>query len=142
MWELSKKFVFEAGHRLVKGYQGKCNHPHGHSWKVKITVFGDKLNGHDMLCDFKDIKVAAKPLIDELDHSFLVYKDDLVMATFLHTENFRVIEFDNNPTSEIIAKWLADEIQGRLPYGVLIKEILIDETCTSQCSYKPQYENF
>lgn len=42
-WKLSKVFYFEAGHRLVKGYTGKCNNLHGHSWGLKVTVESDSL---------------------------------------------------------------------------------------------------
>ena len=55
MYEISVEHNFASGHAL-RGYQGKCEHVHGHNYKVQVTVAGEKLNptglfDHRMLND-------------------------------------------------------------------------------------------
>jgi 6-pyruvoyltetrahydropterin/6-carboxytetrahydropterin synthase len=38
-----------------------------------------------------------------------------------------------NPTSEIVAEWIWNLLQPRLP---LLKEIVVAETCTAKCVYR------
>lgn len=76
---------FEAAHRLP-GYNGKCAHLHGHSYRVKVTMMG-KVQENGMVLDF----AIVKDIIDQLDHQFL---NDLM----------------ENPTVEITARWLLDRI--------------------------------
>jgi len=42
--------TFSSAHAL-RGYKGKCENLHGHNWKVKIAVSGDKLGPAGMLLD-------------------------------------------------------------------------------------------
>ena len=134
-WELSKEFYFEAGHRLVDGYKGKCNHPHGHSWRLEVFVRGNKLNDHAMLMDFKKLKAIVQPIVDEYDHSFLVNISDKVTREFLKANKFRTVTFKSNPTSEHLAEVIAFQIMLKLPKGVMLSKVVIDETCTSKCIY-------
>jgi len=134
-WKLSKVFYFEAGHRLVKGYTGKCNNLHGHSWRLKVTVESDSLYEYDFVMDYKELKNIVSPIVDELDHSFLVYKKDYLILDFLKTNEFRHIIFDDNPTSEVIAKWIYDIIEIEMPVGTRISEVIINETVNSECQY-------
>jgi 6-pyruvoyltetrahydropterin/6-carboxytetrahydropterin synthase len=66
--------------------------------------------------DFADIKLAFKPLFDSLDHYYL-----------------NDIEGLENPTSEILARWIWERLHPRLP---LLSEISVSETCTSGCVYR------
>jgi len=134
-WRLSKVFYFEAGHRLVKGYNGKCNHPHGHSWKLEVVIKSKDLFEYDFVMDYKQLKEIVQPVVDELDHSFIVYKKDYIMSDFLKTNKFRHIILDDNPTSEVIAKWIYDIVEIELPMGCVLESVIINETINSQCSY-------
>ena len=134
-WKLSKTFYFEAAHRLVKGYIGGCKHIHGHSWKMQVVIQSDDLFEYDFVLDYKELKKIVQPIVDELDHSFLVYKKDYLILDFLKTNDFRHIIFDDNPTSEVIAKWVFDIINIELPMGCQLAEVIINETINSQCQY-------
>ena len=65
---------------------------------------------------FGTIKAAIAPVEDALDHRCL-----------------NDIEGLENPTSEMLAKWIWDRLIGELP---LLHEIQVQETCTSSCSYR------
>lgn len=105
-WTLHTKFKFDAAH-LIEGYDGKCGRMHGHSYKVHISAKSNKLNPsqyldtEDMVCDFKELKWAAKGSEKGgLDHSVL-------------NEELPV-----NPTAERIAEFIYKETQGRIPDGI------------------------
>lgn len=90
MFELSVKTHFSAAHRLV-GYDGCCANLHGHNWDVEIFVRGPSVNELGMLVDFRDIKVAIKEVMKEVDHCDLNQ-----LPAFLR----------DNPTSEFLARYL------------------------------------
>ena len=48
MFEISVDYSFAAGHAL-RGYKGKCENVHGHNYKVRVTLAGDKLNSAGLL---------------------------------------------------------------------------------------------
>jgi len=118
--ELVKEFTFEAAHRLPHAPSGhKCTRLHGHSFRVAVTVEGevDTRSQTGWLIDYNDIKQATKPLLDQyLDHAYL-----------------NEVEGLENPTSEIISKWIWDRVKERLPG---LKRISLFETCTSGCHYE------
>ena len=39
MFQVSVEETFSSGHAL-RGYQGKCENPHGHNYRVQITLEG------------------------------------------------------------------------------------------------------
>ena len=99
MFELKVVTHFSAAHQL-KMVAKKCENLHGHNWKIEIYVAGDKLNEAGVLIDFGEIKQIVAEIMSDLDHRFL---NDL--------ECFH----DGNPSSENIAKHIADTLQEKLP---------------------------
>ena len=51
MFQVSVEETFSAGHAL-RGYQGKCENPHGHNYRVRVTVEGQQLDSIGLLFDF------------------------------------------------------------------------------------------
>lgn len=114
---LSKSFGFEAAHWLPTFSDGhKCRRMHGHSFKVTIVIEGEVRPEDGYLIDFGDIKKLTTPIEEALDHRCL-----------------NEIEGLENPTSEMIAKWIWDRLHEKLP---LLAEIQVSETCTSACTYR------
>ena len=114
---LVKDFRFEAAHRLPRVPQGhKCARLHGHSFRVDIEVEGPIDPDLGWLIDYGDIKDAFAPLLDRLDHHYL-----------------NEVEGLENPTSEILAKWIWDRLVPRLPS---LARVTVHETCTSRCVYE------
>jgi 6-pyruvoyltetrahydropterin/6-carboxytetrahydropterin synthase len=123
MFEVSVDETFASGHAL-RGYRGKCENVHGHNYKVRITLAGEKLDSIGLLFDFRNVKMLVNEIIDQLDHKFL---NDL--------EPFREI----NPSAENMAKYFYDEIKCRLETRtkgrVHIKSIKLWETDTTTATY-------
>ncbi|MEM6334297.1 MAG: 6-carboxytetrahydropterin synthase QueD [Planctomycetota bacterium] len=113
---LTKTLEFDAAHRLLTFPEGhKCRGLHGHSFKVDIVLEGEVDPAKGYLVDFGEIKRAAKPLIDRLDHHYL---NDI--------EGLEV------PTAENLAKWFYDRLIGDLP---MLKLVRVHETATSAAEY-------
>lgn len=114
--EIFKEFGFEAAHRLPNVPAGhKCARLHGHSFRVKVHVRGPVDERMGWVMDFADIKAAVKPVIDQLDHYYLNEIPGL-----------------ENPTSEVLARWLWARLRPPLP---TLARIVVRETCTSGCTY-------
>jgi len=70
MYELTVETTFSAAHQL-RGYKGKCEHLHGHNWKVQVHVSAKKLNSIDIAIDFHELKDLLREVVAPLDHSML-----------------------------------------------------------------------
>lgn len=103
---------FSAAHQL-RGYQGKCENLHGHNWRVKLAVSGTDLLPTGMLVDFGDLKKILRAQLSSLDHRFL---NELPPFTKI------------NPTSELIAKFLAKQIAPQLPPNVKLHRVTVWES--------------
>ncbi|PPI86393.1 6-carboxytetrahydropterin synthase QueD [Candidatus Pantoea edessiphila] len=114
---LFKKFKFEAAHFLPNvPLDHKCSKLHGHSFLVQLEITGE-INEHSgWVIDFSKIQDAFKPIYNCLDHSCLNEISGL-----------------ENPTSELLAKWIWNQVKPNLP---LLSSVIIYETCTSGCVYK------
>jgi 6-pyruvoyltetrahydropterin/6-carboxytetrahydropterin synthase len=94
MFEVSVDETFSAGHAL-RGYKGKCENPHGHNYKVRVTVQGPQLDSIGLLFDFVHLKKVLHGVIDGMDHKYLNDQPPFV---------------ELNPSAENIAKYLYDEV--------------------------------
>ena len=65
--------------------------------------------------DFAVLRKAIDPVVDRLDHYFLNEVAGL-----------------ENPTSEVLAAWIWDQVNPILP---LLYRVTVEETCTSRCHY-------
>lgn len=78
--EISKKFTFEAAHRLHHLECHPCSNLHGHSYNVTITLI--PVSGRNifddtgMIIDFRSLDVIKKYLDDNFDHAVLVAHED------------------------------------------------------------------
>ena len=89
------KTHFPGGHHL-RAYPGNCENPHGHNWKVKVTVRARELDQLGMGIDFKELKKKVNTLLDELDHRDL---------------NEHPAFQDRNPSSEHIAMFIFQSLR-------------------------------
>lgn len=115
--EIFREFTFEAAHRLPNVPKGhKCERLHGHSYKVIAHVEAPVDPELGWVMDFGDLKKAFKPLEAQLDHYYL-----------------NDIEGLENPTSEVLARWIWDRLKPTLPD---LSALTVRETCTSGCTYR------
>jgi len=123
MYEVTVEDTFAAGHYL-RNYKGKCENPHGHNYKVRVTLSGVELDQAGLLLDFKDLKLVMKHVIDYLDHQMI---NDLDPFTKI------------NPSAENLAKYFYDQTNAGLmkrTHGrVEVKSVTIFETDTSIATY-------
>lgn len=69
--ELSREFTYEAAHWLPTVPAGhQCARMHGHSYHLTVRIRGP-IRPDGFVMDFADIKEAAAPLIEQLDHHTL-----------------------------------------------------------------------
>lgn len=81
---VTKLFEFEAAHQLPDhirpdGSPGKCSRPHGHSYKLEVTLYGpvltDPPTDRGFVIDFYNLGVIVKrEIVDRLDHFDLTKK--------------------------------------------------------------------
>lgn len=114
--EIFKQFTIEAAHLLPNLPEGhKCRRLHGHSFRIEVHVSGPVTEREGWVQDFADIGVAFKPLYEQLDHHYL---NDIPGL--------------ENPTSEVLARWIWQRLKPMLP---VLSAIVVRETCTTGCVY-------
>ncbi len=134
--EVSKTFTFEAAHRLLKDYKGKCSNNHGHSWIIKVTVGSDILDSKGMVIDFNELKRLKQWIDDTLDHTTILWKED-PMVEYIKKSNQRFFLTDDNPTSEKIGKIIFQKaIELFENNKIKVISVEVSETCTSTAIIK------
>ncbi len=117
LFYLTKEFKFDSAHNLIM-YHGKCEKLHGHTYRLAVTVSGEK-NKEDMIIDFSFIKDMVKEkILNKLDHAY-------------------INDFIAQPTAENISQWIYNELKESL-IGVNYKlyEITLWETENNYVKYR------
>jgi 6-pyruvoyltetrahydropterin/6-carboxytetrahydropterin synthase len=89
MYKVTKTMEVAGMHWLSLPYKSKCSNEHGHNWLISVEVASPELNKEGMVADFSLIK----DILNQLDH-----------------QNLNKVLEGKNPTAEVIAKWIADEV--------------------------------
>ena len=125
--KVSKEFKWEMGHRLPD-HLGNCKNIHGHSYKM-IVGFEGELNENDMIIDFYDVDKIIKPLVDKLDHAFIVNEKDKDVVDFLDKIKSKKMVVNFNSTVEKLCHFVLDEIKKfDLPRNISSVSVRIYET--------------
>jgi 6-pyruvoyltetrahydropterin/6-carboxytetrahydropterin synthase len=123
MFEVSVEAEFAAGHYL-RNYRGKCENPHGHNYKVRVTLRGAELDAAGLLLDFRQLKDVMRPVVERLDHQMINE-----VAPFTEV----------NPSAENLARYFYAEtnVQLREMTGgrVTVKACTVFETDTTTATY-------
>ncbi len=135
---ITKQFSFETGHALY-GYDGKCRNVHGHSYKLSVTVIGTPITDSQnvkfgMVIDFSDLKkIVKEEIVDVFDHAtvFNAGTPHVELAAELSNRGHHVILVDYQPTSENMVTDFASKIKNRLPDGIELFSLRLQETETS-----------
>lgn len=135
---ITKKFSFETGHALY-GYDGKCKNVHGHSYKLSVTVIGSPITDSSnvklgMVIDFTDLKrIVKEEVVDQFDHAtvFNQTTPHVELAKELKDRGHHVILVDYQPTSENMIIDFAARIKSRLPAGIALFSLKLQETESS-----------
>ena len=125
--KIAKEFRWEMGHRLPEHF-GQCKNIHGHSYKM-LVEFDGELDKSGMVIDYYEVEKIINPIIEKLDHAFLVNKADEVIIEFLERMNSKKVVVDFQSTAENICNYLLSEIkQSSLPDNVKKIKIRVYET--------------
>lgn len=120
MYDIFIKTHFAGAHHL-RDYPGDCEKPHGHNWKVDVTVRATELDQCGMGIDFKILKKTVKEVIDQLDHN-----DLNTLTAFL----------EKNPSSEHIAEFIFSKVKALLSSDrYSIYSVKVMETDTQGLTY-------
>jgi len=116
-FELRSAFAFEAAHHLpAVAPDHRCRRVHGHSYTVEVRVRGPVVEPYGWVIDLGTIEASCEWVRHELDHRLLNDISGL-----------------ENPTSEMLARWVWQKLIGELPG---ITAVLVRETQNSSCVYR------
>jgi 6-pyruvoyltetrahydropterin/6-carboxytetrahydropterin synthase len=125
--KIAKEFRWEMGHRLPF-HQGKCVNLHGHSYKMLVEVEGD-LDENGMVIDYYNLKEIINPVVEELDHAYLVWKGDAELITVLDQLKSKKVVIEYHSTAENMCVYFLDKIKNvGLPENVRSIKVRIYET--------------
>lgn len=124
MFEVTVQAGFSSGHYL-RNYQGKCENPHGHNYKVFVTLVGAELDEAGLLLDFKLLKQVMRPVVDRLDHQMI--------------NDLPPFDRELNPSAENLARYFFEQTSEQLHSmtngRVRVKDCTLYETDTSFARY-------
>lgn len=107
---------FDAAHRLPNLPAGhKCGNLHGHTFQIEVHLSGETDAHTGWVLDFAEVKRAARPHVDLLDHAYL---NDIPGL--------------ENPTCENLAQWFWARLKPALPG---LARIVVRETPASGAAY-------
>jgi 6-pyruvoyltetrahydropterin/6-carboxytetrahydropterin synthase len=117
---IQTEFTIAGAHQLQLPYESKCNGPHGHNWKISITLAQkeDEPAYYGMLLDFTAIKTEIH---SRLDHKNL---NDVLPY---------------QPTAENLARWIAGVLhehpsREHVPWWV--QEVVVEESPGNRAIYR------
>ena len=120
MYEVDITIGFAAAH-LLRNYKGKCEHLHGHNYRVKVVARALSTGSGGMVIDFGDLKGAAGTVVEKLDHTYLN-----------EVSPFDTIE----PSAENIARYLFEEIARMLgDQAKMLHRVSVWESDSSRATF-------
>lgn len=109
-WTLKVRDKFSAAH-FLKGYKGKCENIHGHTFQVEVAISVLELGRTGIGFDFTEIKKTLAALLP--DHTLLNEA------------------FPFNPSAENIARHLYGELKKTYP----VKSVTVWESDDASATY-------
>ena len=125
--KIAKEFRWEMGHRL-QFHDGKCKNLHGHSYKLLVEIEGS-VEGNGMVMDYYDMKKVIGPIVDKLDHSFMVNKNDDELLSVLEKLNSQKVVVEFETTAENICGYFLEKIKkAEMPVNIRRVKVMVYET--------------
>ncbi len=88
--KVTRTFSFSAAHHLTD-YHGACERPHGHTYRLAVTVQG-AVRDDGLVIDFVEMKkIVSEKILSKLDHTDL-------------NNTFK------NPSAEHIVTWIWEQL--------------------------------
>ncbi|MGK9368699.1 6-pyruvoyl trahydropterin synthase family protein [Melioribacter sp. Ez-97] len=127
MMKIAKEFKWEMGHRLPF-HKGKCKNLHGHTYRCMVEIDGTP-DENGMVLDYYELKRIIDPIIEEMDHSFMVCSKDAELMNILKSLETKTVVVDFDSTAENICLYLLDRIKkAGLPENIKKVKVRVLET--------------
>lgn len=121
------------GHR-IPWHTGGCQNVHGHSYRLIVELEGEVEDG-GMVTDYGDISACVKPILAELDHSYMIDPSDHEMRKTLTELGLKMTEVPFVSTAENIVLWLGERLKPSLLRGtVQSMRLTVKETASTSAS--------
>lgn len=140
MFRICKIFTFEAAHRLARAHSSECvDNIHGHSYKVKLSLIREELDGDEMVLDFGQLKEFIREIQEEWDHALFLPDSPWNKNDMLAGVSRKIITIFPNPTAESMAKYLYEELdrwlEKKIGPAVQVHSVKVHETETGWAEY-------
>jgi len=122
MFTVFKDFTFAAAH-AIRGHARGCQNLHGHNYRVRVHVRAERLDPLGMVIDFADLKAITEDVVGRFDHSVV--------------NDHPPFDAERNTTAEELARYVFEQMAGRLPPGRSVGRVEIWETESSCAIYEP-----
>ena len=120
MFQIELLETFSATHSVRM--KGKWETPHRHYWTVRLFFGREKLNRDFMVADFHETRMLVRSVLDHLEGKDLNH----------------IKAIGKSPTTELIARYLFDQINTRLSEtGLTIQSVGLCETENCWAWYQP-----
>ncbi len=152
MITITKEFSFIAAHR-IEGHS-KCGRLHGHNYRMEVTLGHPKgdlsvpeLDISGFVLDFAVVKEVIKPIIDQLDHRYLVSRANVDAGDIYYAAAFTTVEHKDDcflmsvqqTSAELLARWFhdafTDEFHDKGLGHILVVEVKLWETPTAYATF-------
>jgi len=133
MYEITRLFEFDAAHRPLN-HESKCKHLHGHHYVAEVSIGAHGLDTLDRVIDFAAVKAMIGGWIDSNWHHNTILCDKDPMAAIFEDDS--VLETNGrapyllvqNPTAEVLAKYLFEQASFILPSPLVVQQVKLYET--------------
>lgn len=135
---LTKEIQFDAGHR-VPMHESKCQHPHGHRYRVVVQAEGP-VPESGMVIDFGVLKAwMTTEIHDRYDHTMIAHADDTALVEAMESNGWRVAVVPLPPTAENLAFIFYNHLRRRFDEqpGLIVSGVTVWETPTSSATFRP-----
>lgn len=143
--EITKRMEFDAAHRIPY-HDSKCRNLHGHRYAVEVTVEGlvedDKAGSvAGMILDFGTLAAAMAVIIDQWDHTLLLWKKDPAVDALLTVAGkygWDIVVLDFVPTAERMAEHFAAVVNLELQIAIqsaYVSRVIVWETPTCKAEW-------
>lgn len=108
----------------------KCANLHGHTIFVSVTLSGDSLDEQYFLLDTDLLENAFRPILDEVDHAFVVDRKDPLyedIAAVARKGGLKLCTVDFSPTVEALVRHFYDRLQSVIQEKGLADQLRIKE---------------
>lgn len=138
---ITKRFTFEMAHAL-RAHDGPCQHIHGHSYVLDVTVRGiplaranDSKNG--MIIDFTELRsIVQRCVLNVYDHALILHETEREGIPMQLPMFGRTHFTPWQPTCEHLLLDMVARIKNELPNTLSLHQARLQETATSWAEWQ------